>query len=524
MPRTITTIPATIIQNTAKKHSQFRKRRVAGYARVSTDHDEQFSSYETQMNYYRTYITGHEDWILVDIYSDEGISGTETSKRGGFNRMVADALAGKIDLIITKSVSRFARNTVDSLVTIRKLKEKGVEVYFEKENIWTFDSKGEVLLTIMSSLAQEESRSISENVKWGIRKGFSQGKYSLPYSSFLGYDKGPDGTLIVNKNQAVVVKRIFGMYLSGMSGSKIAQALTEEGIPTAKGRSKWKVDSVYGILRNEKYKGDALLQKTYSKSFIGGKKVWNKGEVTQYYIEHDHEAIIDPVTFDEVQAEILRRNKSTSSKKQDLVFAGRVRCGQCGSIFGPKVWHSNDKYRKVVWTCDDKYGKTHKLCTTGNINESVMKEVVVKALNILFEDKDEILSAYYEVCLVAFDTSALESELEEHKTKMLGYATQMNQATAHNASEALDQDIFDREYEKISKKYITEKNKVQELESAIKDKQIRKTKADAFIKHLADLDGPVETFSPFLWTSLCDNLVVYSPSDIRVVLKNGDEI
>lgn len=356
------------------------------------------------MNYYRTFISGHEDWILVDIYSDEGISGTVTSKRDGFNRMVTDALAGKIDLIITKSVSRFARNTVDSLVTIRKLKEKGVEVYFEKENIWTFDSKGEVLLTIMSSLAQEESRSISENVKWGIRKGFSQGKYSMPYSTFLGYDKGPDGTMIVNKEQAELVKRIFSMFLSGMSGMKIAQALTEEGIPTVKGKSIWKVDSVYGILRNEKYKGDALLQKTYSKNYIGGQKVWNNGEVTQYYIENDHEAIIDPVTFDEVQAEILRRNKSTTSKKKDLVFAGRVRCGQCGSIFGPKVWHSNDKYRTVIWQCNDKYGKTHKRCSSGNINESVMKDTVVKALNKLFEKKDELLSAYEEICSVAFDT------------------------------------------------------------------------------------------------------------------------
>ncbi len=525
MSRTITKIPATIIQQSGKKRSIAKKRKVAGYARVSTDHDEQTSSYETQVSYYRKFIESHEDWELVDIYSDEGISGTETSRRNGFNRMISDALAGKIDLIITKSVSRFARNTVDSLTAIRKLKDKGVEVFFEKENIWTFDSKGELLLTIMSSLAQEESRSISENVTWGIRKGFSQGKYSLPFASFLGYDRGPDGSIVVNREQAKLVKRIFGLYLSGMSTNKIAQKFTEEGIPTPTGKSvKWRSDTVMSILRNEKYKGDALLQKSYTKNFIGGVMAKNNGEVPQYYIEHDHEAIIDPVTFDEVQAEILRRNGTTATQTGDLFFSGRVRCAQCGSIFGPKIWHSNNKYRKVVWTCNDKYGKTHKRCTTGHISEEAMKIVVTTALNKLLSNKDEILAAYDEVITIAFDTTLLEAELEDHNTRMLGYGEQMNKATALNASRPLDQDGFNREYDKLAKKYKAERSRIQELETAIKDKKVRKAKADAFIKHLAEVDGPVDTFSPFLWTSLCDGLVVYSQTDIRVLLKNGEEI
>lgn len=200
----ITVIPATIDKKTKMAPSQ--KRRVAAYARVSTDNDEQFSSYEAQVDYYTKRIVANPEWTFTGVYTDEGISGTNTKHRTGFNSMIVDAMDGKIDLILTKSVSRFARNTVDSLVTIRKLKEKNVEVFFEKENIYTFDSKGEVLLTIMSSLAQEESRSISENVVWGRRKSFQDGKVSLAYSSFLGYDRGENGEMVINPEQAKTVR------------------------------------------------------------------------------------------------------------------------------------------------------------------------------------------------------------------------------------------------------------------------------------------------------------------------------
>ena len=199
--RMVTVIPATINPFTRKSNLAFEKRRVAGYARVSTDSDEQFTSYEAQVEYYTQFIKSHPDWEFVKVYTDEGISGLNTKNRGGFNEMIAEAMDGRIDLIITKSVSRFARNTVDSLVTIRKLKEKNVEVFFEKENIYTFDGKGELLLTIMSSLAQEESRSISENVTWGQRRRFEQGKVSLPYKQFLGYERGEskDAPPVVNE-------------------------------------------------------------------------------------------------------------------------------------------------------------------------------------------------------------------------------------------------------------------------------------------------------------------------------------
>ncbi len=231
MPK-VTMIPATINPLTHLPSVAARKRRVAGYARVSTDSDEQFTSYEAQVDYYTKFIQSKPEWEFVKVYTDEGISGTNTKRREGFKEMITDALDGKIDLIVTKSVSRFARNTVDSLVTIRKLKENGVECYFEKEGIYTFDGKGELLITIMSSLAQEESRSISENVTWGQRKRFADGKVSMPYKHFLGYDKGENGQPVVNEEEAEVVRLIYKLFLQGKTATGICKQLDGMEIPT----------------------------------------------------------------------------------------------------------------------------------------------------------------------------------------------------------------------------------------------------------------------------------------------------
>ena len=265
------------------------KKRVAAYARVSTDSEEQLSSYEIQVKYYTNHIKSNENWEFVEVYTDEGITGVSTKRRDGFNRMIRDALDGKIDLIITKSVSRFARNTVDTLTTVRKLKEKGVEVYFEKENVYTLDSKGEVMLTIMSSLAQEESRSISENVTWGQRKRFADGKVSLPYKYFLGYEKGADGLPKVVEKEAEIVRLIYRLFLEGKTVSYIANHLTNLKIKTPRGKNKWTTTTVKSILTNEKYKGDALLQKCYTVDFLTKKKKKNDNEQNDLN-ENDNEA------------------------------------------------------------------------------------------------------------------------------------------------------------------------------------------------------------------------------------------
>lgn len=258
----------TLTRFTAVPITEQRRRKVAAYARVSTDHEKQQSSYEAQLDYYTNFIRNHDGWEFVNVYADEGITGTSTKHREGFKQMVADALAGKINLIVTKSVSRFARNTVDSLTTIRQLKEHGTECYFEKENIWTFDSKGELLITIMSSLAQEESRSISENCTWGQRKRMADGKVSVPFSRFLGYDRGENGELVVNPEQAEIVKRIYTEFLQGATPHTIAAGLTADSIRSPGGKDRWNPKTVQSILQNEKYKGDALLQKCFTEDFL----------------------------------------------------------------------------------------------------------------------------------------------------------------------------------------------------------------------------------------------------------------
>ena len=335
MAKSVITIPATVNRHTAAPIGSYKKRRVAAYARVSTDHEEQQSSYEAQVDYYTNYINGREDWEFVSVYADEGITGCNTKKRDGFNKMVEDALSGAIDLIITKSVSRFARNTVDSLTTIRQLREHNVECYFEKENIWTFDSKGELLITIMSSLAQEESRSISENVTWGQRKRMADGKVSFAYSRFMGLDMDKEtGKIVVNPEQAEVVRLIFRLFLEGMTPHSIATELTHRGIKTPGGKDVWNQQTVRRMLSNEKYKGDALLQKFYTTDFLSKKKKKNEGEVPQYYVEGNHEAIIPPAVFDNVQVLMQSRGKGSSRNSCVSVFSSKIRCGDCGSWAG----------------------------------------------------------------------------------------------------------------------------------------------------------------------------------------------
>ena len=347
MPRTVTVIPATINAFTRKPDMVMAKRKVAAYARVSTDSDEQFTSYEAQIQYYTDYINGHADWELVEVYPDEGISGLSTKKRENFQRMINDALAGKIDLIITKSISRFARNTVDTLTTIRQLKEKGIEVYFEKENIWTLDSKSELLLTIMSSLAQEESRSISDNVTWGQRKRFADGKVNMAFSSFLGYRRGEDGTPEIVPEEAKIVKLIYKMFLDGKTLNAIARHLTEQGIPTPRKKTVWQSTTVESILTNEKYKGDAVLQKSFTVDFLNKKMKVNEGEVPQYYVTDSHPGIIDKAEWDLVQVEMAKRKAKGKHHNSLSPFSSKIICGDCGEYYGSKVWHSTDKYRRV---------------------------------------------------------------------------------------------------------------------------------------------------------------------------------
>jgi len=361
---------------------------VAAYARVSTDHEDQETSLNAQVDYYSRKIKSHPGWKMVQVYVDNGISGLSMNRREGFNRMIADCEDGRIDMILTKSISRFARNTVDTVATIRRLKEKGINVYFEKENIFTLDSKGEFLLTLMSSLAQEESRSISENVTWGQRKRMADGKVSVAYSRFLGYDQGPEKyTMVVNEEQAVTVRRIYLLFLQGYAPVTIANILTQEGRTTPTGGNAWNHSTVQRILSNEKYKGDALLQKEFTADFLTKKIKKNKGEVPQYYVEEDHEAIISPWLFDYVQERMADRIKTETGRYSGTsMLSSKIVCGKCGAKFGPRPWHSNDKYRKIVWQCRNRWRKPNP-CKTHNIHDKAFHYAVHDAARCMAEKR-----------------------------------------------------------------------------------------------------------------------------------------
>ena len=292
MAREIVHIPAKPRVVGTKATAQ-KKIRVAAYCRVSSEQDEQLNSFENQVNYYEEYISNHPDYELAGIYADEGISGTSTKRREEFNRMIADCEAGLIDMVITKSISRFARNTQDCLMYSRRLKDLGIGIRFEKENINTMDSTGELLFTILSSLAQDESRSISENCQWGIRSLFKRGIHHLNTNRFYGYDSDENGKLIINPEQAKVVKWLYESFMNGVNPDVLVKTLNDKKVPTCMGGDyKWTCNQVKSILRNEKHMGDVILQKTYTPDFLTHKSVKNEGQLPQYYIKEDHEPIV----------------------------------------------------------------------------------------------------------------------------------------------------------------------------------------------------------------------------------------
>ena len=356
------------------------KLRVAAYARVSTEKEEQEHSLEAQTDYFENYIKENPRWEFVGLYVDDGISGLSYHNRDGFNRMVADAIDGKIDLIITKSLSRFARNTVDALMTIRKLKAEGVGVFFQKEDINTLDSKGEFMLTLMSSFAEEESRSISDNVTWGKRKQFADGFYTVPFAHFLGYDRGTEkGEFVINEEEARVVRFIYMLTFEYYAPSHIAQLLTDMHIPSPSGKKVWQTTTVESILANEKYKGDARLQKKFTVDFRTKKRKINEGELPQYYVTGGHPPIIAPETWDAVQQISLPEGQRLTRR---YPMSGKLVCGECGGRYGMILWHSTT-YRNYVWEClPKKQGKTR--CRCSHIYAEEMESATATALQRLY--------------------------------------------------------------------------------------------------------------------------------------------
>lgn len=423
--RKITEIPATISRHTIGTNRQYR---VAAYCRVSTDKEEQENSLENQITYYKNKIGNTPNWTLVDIFADFGISGMNDTNRIEFQRMLEMCDKGKIDLIITKSISRFARNTVDCLTHVRKLKANNIGVIFEKEGINTLDAVSETFLTWFSAFAQAESESLSQNVTRGKRMGYKEGKFAFP--SFLyGYDRGDGKTPVIIPEQAAIVRKIFYMYLEGNSIRGIKKWLNNNNVETAKSIGEWSESTVSGILRNEKYKGDVLLQKSYTVDYLTKTIAKNKGEVTQYYIENNHEGIVSREIFDMVQEEIQRRAALYSSKganrySSEYALTGKVLCGECGCKYR-RVTKARRGEKKIVWRCIERLNNGKRNCKQSPtiLEETLQNTILNNVKDILKSDKNVKETVKREIETIIFkddeyNSQVIKANIRKHEKEL----------------------------------------------------------------------------------------------------------
>ena len=509
-----------------------RSLRVAAYCRVSTEFEEQESSYEAQVEYYTKKINETPNWKNAGIYADDGKSATNTKKRDDFRAMIQDALDGKIDMILTKSVSRFARNTVDALTTIRKLKEKNIAVVFEKEGVNTLDGTGELLLTILSSLAQEESRNISENTRWGVVRRFESGKVIVNCNKFMGYTKNADGELVIVPEEAEIVKLVFRMYLEGKSTQKIADYLMEQKIKTATGKDYWHASVIEKMLRNEKYMGDALLQKTYTVDFMTKKRVLNKGIVPQYYVEDDHEAIISKELFYKVQEEIMRRSSMSkaaetrrkhqrSKYSSTYALTGLGTCGKCGHEYRRVTWAKRGK-KKIVWRCLSRLESgTRKCADSPSIEESLLQNAVMKAIQTIAAGNGDFVGALRQNIIRVIGNYGKTEEKDEYDDMIKAKQDEMVALITENAKTGEYNDWFDKHYKSIA-------DEIAELKEKQLEARRRKKIVESYDERVKEMDEFLQNtsqvlpeFDNDLVRKLIENIKVISADEIMIQFKSG---
>lgn len=506
------------------------KLKVAAYCRVSTSEDEQLSSFEAQREHYFSQISSNPAWEYAGIFADEGISGTSTKKREQFNKMIEECLDGKIDMIITKSVSRFARNTLDCLQYIRLLKENNIAVYFEKENINTLDAKGEVLLVIISSLAQEESFALSHNTRWGIVHRFQSGKVFVNHKRFLGYDKDENGELVIVPEQAKIVKRIYQEFLEGKSTRQIAKGLTADSIKNGAGSPKWHESNIIQILKNEKYKGDALLQKTYTTDFLTKKRIKNKGVVQSYYVADSHEAIISSEDFTAVQAEFKRRSSirgySTTGKNQygcKYPFSGMLFCYNCGAKLQRNCWGTG-KHKSYIWKCTNKAMNGLDACSAKDVKEKDLEKAFVRAMSRAVGGEKAFLQQLLENINTGLQQVEQEFTIEELNARLEELGQEMMGLVRLNARAGTGTSAYEAEYIRVSE----EMEQIRERKAAIEEVELselmRQKRIDEMRKYLSSTDTPLAKFDGALFRRLVDKVIIHSLVEATFIFRSGIEL
>lgn len=513
-------IPASMRENAGRKNT-VRKLRVAAYCRVSTEEEEQQGSFEIQKLYYTEKINSTPEWEVAGIYADDGISGVHTKKRDGFNQMIQDCKKRKIDLILTKSISRFARNTLDSIQYVRMLKQMGIAVVFEKENINTATMNSEMILTVLSAFAQAESESISQNVARGKRMGYKHGKFAFPYGRIIGYRKGADGKPEIIPEQAEVIRLIFNSYLQGDSLQSIKTKLETAGALTARGNTEWSAQSIQRILQNEKYCGDVLLQKTFTEDVLTGVHKKNTGQLPQYYIENYHEGIVSKQIFREVQAEIARRNSKSAANQRKrrrgrynskYALTERLVCGDCGSPYKRVTWNIHGR-KQIVWRCVNRIEYGTKFCgSSPSIPEEKLHRAILKAVQDLAANFTDEVAAQINGILHSIQTG------ESIKPNLQEQLEQAQQEFDRLLEMSLD---FDEDTPFLDNRLKKLNNKIKSLKKAIEDSAARQEKARQPEMLLSAKDPQILEYDDALTARIIEKITVRSRNEIEIRFIGG---
>ncbi len=512
-----------------------RQLRVAAYCRVSTDDEEQLTSYEAQQAYYTDKIMGNREWTMAGIFADGGLTGTSARKRPEFMKMIRQCKNRKIDIILTKSISRFARNTVDCLNYIRILKEQGIAVIFEKENINTLETDSEILITMMGAFAQAESESISANVRWGKRQAMREGKAAFQYKKLYAFERGEDGNPKVIPAQAEVVRRIYEQFLTGASLRMIKDALESEGVLNAAGEKEWTITAIRGILTSEKYCGDVLLQKTFRSDCISRKTIRNTGQLPMYLVRNHHEAIVDRRTYDAAQAEMARRKAAKSPSRKcaptgltsyasKYALSERLVCGECGTLYRRCTWARKGE-KRIVWRCVSRLDYGTKYChDSPTLDEAPLKQAILDAVNSVMSDKDELVQRIASVMereLIPLPGESMSLADIERRLQVLDQQTQ--ELVMHAAQEG------------DAQKYAPQLKSIMDEAAKLKEKRVfleEQCRSNAAAAHrIEDAASAMECgqaekieWDETLIRQLVDTVKVVSANKIVVYLRGGIEI
>ncbi len=511
--------------------------RVATYCRVSTDSEDQLNSYKSQVQYYTDMIKKNKEWVLADIYADEAITGTQVTKREDFQRMINDCMNGEIDMVFTKSISRFARNTLDTLKYVRMLKERNIAVYFEDEKINTLTMDGELLLVVLSSVAQQEVENISANVKKGLKMKMKRGEL-VGFQGCIGYDYHPeDKTITVNQEEAEIVRYIFNRYVDGAGGSVIGQELESLGYKTKYGSSTWAPSTVIGIIKNEKYKGDILLGKTFTVDPISKRRLENMGEEDKFYMKDHHEPIISEEVFEKAQEILNRRNKNRttvgSGKREKYsrkyAFSCMLECGFCGGTLTRRNWHSGSKYSKVIWQCVTATKKGKKFCKhSKGIPETAIEEAFVESYRLLCDDNKDVLEEFLQRMDDTLSSSVVSKQLAKAEKEIDALEKKKSKLVDMRLEEIIDKETYESKYADLVSKQeqlVEERQKLQETSDNEKD--IKKRLKE--FKKTLEQNEVLDKFDRYVFESIVEKVIVggldengnVDPAQLTFVYKTG---